>query len=368
MKMMMYTNLNIEDKRFIGVIKKINGQMKGFESYGIKSDIIYAQNYYLACDVNNNLEFSIPSCTKDKYNRIIDVINRNKYDLLYIRYPLSDFYFIEFLEKLKETNKQIKIILEFPTFPYDAELERDSNKLFIDKYFREYLYKYIDLAVSYHTSNAIFRIPTIKIKNGIDIKSIPLAKSLENEEQVLNMIAVANISKWHGYDRIIYGLHEYYSTYQTMKVHFHIVGIGDELNTLINLVNKLNLNGYVHFYGAQTGEALNRLYDNNQIAIASLGLHRIGIHEGDTLKAREYCARGIPFVIGYNDSDFKENFKYILRTESNEDFIDINKILDFYNGVYKDKNIRDNMRVYAEKNLTWKSKLELIINKIRLFT
>lgn len=364
MKMLMYTNININDKRFIGVLKKINGQLAGFESHDIKSDIIYMKDYKVVWNVNKSLKYFIPSCNKDKYNRIIDIINKNKYDMLYIRYPLSDFYLLNFLEKLKDTNKQIKIVLEFPTFPYDSELEKEISKLYIDKYFRKYLHQFVDLAVSYHTSDPIFEIPTIKIKNGIDIESIQLIKNENVEKNILNMIAVANISKWHGYDRLIYGLYKYYLTCKEANVFLNIVGVGDELNKLISLVNKLGLNEYVYFHGAQTGHDLNDIYNNCQIAIASLGLHRIGIVQGDTLKAREYCAKGIPFILSYCDADFENNFQYTLKVEGNEEFIDINLILEFYNNVYKDKNLRNNMRFYAEENLTWQKKIEPIINQI----
>ena len=38
------------------------------------------------------------------------------------------------------------------------------------------------------------------------------------------------------------------------------------------------------------------LYDRCHFAIASLGLHRIGIDVASTLKTREYLAKGMPFV------------------------------------------------------------------------
>ena len=42
------------------------------------------------------------------------------------------------------------------------------------------------------------------------------------------------------------------------------------------------------------------------LQVGSLGLHRIGLTEASTLKVREYWARGIPFLLSYEDTDHLE--------------------------------------------------------------
>ena len=86
------------------------------------------------------------------------------------------------------------------------------------------------------------------------------------------------------------------------------------------------------------------------------------INSGATLKLREYCARGLPFIYAYNDSDFI-NFKYSLKIENNETLVNINEVIDFYNSI-KNENYIKEMREYAEKNLTWYAKMKPIIEKI----
>ena len=47
-----------------------------------------------------------------------------------------------------------------------------------------------------------------------------------NHTTEIRLVAVAGLAKWHGYDRLLEGLGEYYRTDVERKVIFHIVGEG----------------------------------------------------------------------------------------------------------------------------------------------
>jgi len=81
------------------------------------------------------------------------------------------------------------------------------------------------------------------------------------------------------------------------------------------------------------------------------------------LKAREYCARGILFVISYDDVGFPNDFPYMLKVPADESAVDIGQILQFYDRI-KDRDIIKEMRDYAEKNLSWEAKLKPVIDEI----
>ena len=50
-------------------------------------------------------------------------------------------------------------------------------------------------------------------------------KTCKNDtSKELNLIGVAEIHQWHGFDRIIKGLANYYSKRQDYIVKFHVVG------------------------------------------------------------------------------------------------------------------------------------------------
>jgi len=162
---------------------------------------------------------------------------------------------------------------------------------------------------------------------------------------------------------VIKGLFEYYKTDPSINVYFHIVGAGAELENLKKLTESLGLSEFVIFHGPKHGEELDRLFDEAHVAIGSLGNHRKGLRVSADLKTREYCARGIPFVISYDDVDFPDDFPYMLKVPADESPVDIEQILQFYERI-KDRHIVKEMRDYAEKNLSWEAKLKPVIDEI----
>ena len=101
------------------------------------------------------------------------------------------------------------------------------------------------------------------------------------------------------------------------------------------------------------------------MAIGSLGFQRSRLEKGSTLKAREYCARGIPFLIAYDDPDFPESFPFVFRVPLDESPIDIDKVIQWYENLsMKHPDFSAQMRKYAEENLSWDAKMRPVINRI----
>ena len=141
----------------------------------------------------------------------------------------------------------------------------------------------------------IWGIPVIKLENGIDLEQIEFTGYNKSKESI-TLIGVANISKWHGYERIIKGMYDYYNSMPTKNVILNLIGNGQELENLKILVNKYNLKEKVIFQGVKSGKELSYLFKSAHVAVGSLGMYRIGINNGSTLKAKEYAARGIPYL------------------------------------------------------------------------
>ncbi len=110
------------------------------------------------------------------------------------------------------------------------------------------------------------------------------------------------------------------------------------------------------FHGFTTGNALDALFDQCHVAVGSLGIHRKGLTQTSELKAREYCARGIPYIIACADPDFPAGFPYILRLPADESPIDIEQVLAFAREVCADPDHPQKMRSYAEEHLDWSVK------------
>ncbi|MBK7343090.1 MAG: hypothetical protein IPJ06_08355 [Saprospiraceae bacterium] len=94
-------------------------------------------------------------------------------------------------------------------------------------------------------------------------------------------------------------------------------------------------------------------------------MHRTGVAEGQTttLKAREFAARGLPFILGYADHDFGPAYPFCTIESSDERPVDPRTLLTFYTKVRQDHpTYYDTMRKDAQDRLSWNAKL-LPVNK-----
>lgn len=360
MKLVMFTLINKASPTTVGVFKKMYGQLKAFTKQGMDCYFLFKDNNYLVLENLKTQEFErrIPQSTLDVYNKALEMILKIAPDFIYIRKMVIDHRAIGFLQRLKiQTN--LKIIMEFPTLPYDQEI-RGRIIYNIDRHCRKELKKFVDLAVNYNKYDNVFGIPAICIINAVDVENIPVnnSKYADNE---LHVLAVASLAKWHGYDRLIEGLAEYYRQKKCdSKVCLHIVGEEQTpgiLSSWQELVKKYGLQETVIFHGLKKGADLDNLFNQSQIAVGNLGFHRTGVQSGSTIKEQEYCARGMPFINAFENIAFAPDYKYKLTFPSDETPIDIEKVIAFYNYIVQDEDYRLHIRKYAENHLTWEHSL-----------
>lgn len=298
------------------------------------------------------------------YDAIYRYILENNIELVYIRsFHNANPFTIRFYRKLKKAG--IKAVMEIPTYPYDQEY-RDAPffwrlELLTDKIFRKNMAKALEAIVTFTDNTTIFGQKTICISNGIDFDAIPVKQQLNDVTNEIHLLAVAEVHYWHGYDRIISGLGEYYQSPHSQKVYLHIVGgLGEyEQHSFDTLIQGYGLQEQVILYGQKQSEELKQLFEKCDFAIGSLGRHRSGIDKIKTLKNREYAARGIPFIYSETDEDF-EAMPYILKAPADDSPINIDKILNFYDSLrITPTEIRDSI-----KNLSWKEQMGKVINKL----
>jgi glycosyltransferase involved in cell wall biosynthesis len=207
-------------------------------------------------------------------------------------------------------------------------------------------------------------LPSVTIPNGFFVTSVGVRKLPSYTPQELHVLFVGNVSRWHGLDRFIEGMAAYRGPVQ---VNLHIVGDGDELATIKTLAHSRAITRSVHFYGFLSGHDLDHVFDQYHIAIGSLGIHRNGMKQASALKVREYCSRGIPFMISNNDPDFPPAFPYCLSLPPDDTPISMDTVIGFYHTVYAHQSHPGEMREYAEEHLDWHVKgmqLKEFITKI----
>ncbi|MDN5215970.1 glycosyltransferase [Fulvivirgaceae bacterium BMA12] len=376
MKGLLFFTIDVENTDTYGLAKKMFSQNNAFKKLGVETDLIHFKKGDIL--LNDEVIFkkrNTKSPIKYIYDRhirvystIIDRCELGDYDFLYIRYPLANPWLIKFLHKVKKLNKNIIILLEVASYPYDLEKRSFNQRVFlmVDKLWRRLLKRDVDQVVTYADFDKIFGIPTLSTdNNGVDLDKIKLKKTQQHPKK-LTLIGVAGLSIWHGYERIIKGVAEYYKQRQEenqVDLSFLIVGDGPEFQNLSNLIDELNINNHVRLVGQKRGKELDDLFDQCQVAAASFGLHRLNIQSGSTIKVREYCARGIPFILSYDDIGLGNDFKYALKFPANDDPIDINQVIEFYDNKSGESVSRE-IRAYAAQNFTWEVTIKPVYDKI----
>jgi glycosyltransferase involved in cell wall biosynthesis len=290
-----------------------------------------------------------------------------QYDFVYIRYPLAHPSFLRFLRDIKRRQPDLKVVLEVPTFPYRNELKSPKQRvlLALDDLGHRHLKKYVDAVVTFFGQSEIHGIPCIQVANGVDVDSIPFRERPPHNAG-LRIVVAANLADWHGVDRVLRGLDEYRRQEGDPAVTLSIVGEGPAGSDLHALSHELELDDVVQFHGLRTGAELDALFDQADLALGSLGMHRLGLERSSSLKTREYCARGIPFVLASEDPDFERDCPFVLHVSADEGPVDIAAFAQFMKELAeRHPDYPSEMRRYAETHLTWKAKLEPVIQHIR---
>ena len=360
-----------------GISKKIHYQVKGLRQNGHEVHLCYYDfdprghrcryvgNKVIA-DYGTGALAAILSRTQ--LDCIYNYCVENAIEMVYARsFMNANPILVRLFDKLNK--RGIKCITEIPTYPYDSEFKGYPLKykipLYIDKLFRKALAKKMEAIVTFSNEETIFGKRTICISNGIDLDSIPIHNPKKQND--IHLIAVAEIHYWHGFDRLVAGMGEYYKLNpDARKVFFHVVGWEDDRGTTSNgyltveqTAKKYNIGQYVVNHGKLFGDKLDEVFNQCVFAIGSLGRHRSGITNIKTLKNREYAARGIPFIYSETDNDFEDK-PYIIKAPADESPVNIRQIIDFIDT--HDVNPTE-IRNTVE-HLSWRFQMEKVVREI----
>ena len=361
-----------------GISKKIHYQVKGLRENGYEVHLCYYdydENGHLCRFVDGKVikdygKGAIAGiCQRIDFDCVYEYCQQNHIGLVYARsFQNANPWLILFFKRLRRIG--ISAVTEIPTYPYDAEFVgfplMTRLGLKIDQLFRHKLAKQMNAIVTFSDADTIFGQRTICISNGVDMDSIPLHHYNAPTDNSVHLIGVAEVHYWHGFDRLIAGLGEYYTkTTNPRDIYFHIVGgvwkseMYDSIHApgFSELMDKYGIQDKVVFHGQLFGEELNEVFNQCCFAIGSLARHRSGISAIKTLKNREYATRGIPFIYSERDSDF-DNLPYILKAAPDESPIVVQQIIDFVdNHHFNPEDIRK-----AVSHLSWKIQMKKVVD------
>lgn len=381
-KLLYISNLDTNNPKHLGILKKARGMCKGFaEGYDVYLEYRKGERFLVETTVSNKA--LLDKCYKGHlgrirfYKDIEEWIQKNKIRIVYIRFDHLDNVMLRFFKALRKAD--VKIYLELPTYPYAGERDKRHKELLKKKKYPEYMAKriaaiienkntkavskYIEKIITYTYDGTIWNTPSLCIENGVDCGNIKLREH-HNDSSNIIVGVIANLAKWHAVDRFVEGMKTYYANgCPEHEVEFWIVGEGSESPVIRELIDKYGLEDHVIMKGAKTGAELEEIIDNIDIGVGTLGLHRIGLPWGSTIKSKEYCAAGLPFVYASREKALKGDEPFALKFPDDETPINIEEVVRFALKVRNDHTLRAAMREKAEKEYSWASLTKKIFDK-----
>jgi glycosyltransferase involved in cell wall biosynthesis len=371
-KILFYCPVDLQNSHNSGVAKKVMAQCKAFRRLGHEVDLL---NFHQEGVMVNGKIAHRFSGNNYRYNFYVGfnresarAIDPRQYNLVYIRNNRGCFALPAFLGHMQRENPGAHLVVEIPTYPFGTETVSWPVRIvsMLDEMwaYRRFS-RYLRLIVNVNEYTEIFGVEALSIVNGVDLEGIVPAGPAVSRPGELSLLAVANLTPAHGYDRLLQGLGQYVAAGGHTKVTFHVAGGGDEGTRLAQMAQDLGIADSVVFHGHCSGKALDELYESCDMAVATMGIHRLGLTEASPLKVREYCAKGRPFVLGYRDSGLPENFPFAFQAPSDESPIDIAALIDFYEKLKtRQPDFRREIRSFAEHNMTWESQLKRVLDHL----
>ena len=361
--------IHFQGRTSVGISKKIDMQM---EELGRHFEISELEVNTIKRNIFQRIIGLLPMMSiKRDYTEALSELDNP--DFIYARRNVADRAYVGFWQEIKRRYPKCKIIIEIYTYPYDKDdfAKWNAWPFYIKEIiYRPRLKKYIDRFVTYSDDKEIFGVPTIITTNGVLVDKIRKASG-EFQPGKLTMIGVAYMQRQHGYERIIEGMKEYYSgAAKTDEVYLNLVGDGPEKAKYQRLVQKYGLQKYVKFFPTTTGDELDRLYDQADIALMSFGMYKLGYYSHiGIIKSRECLAKGIPMITGNPIDILEKDFKYVKNFSNDSSTIDITEVVNFYDSIRKTEKSKadmvDTIHDYAKKHADMEIVMKPVVEFIK---
>jgi len=214
----------------------------------------------------------------------------------------------------------------------------------------------------YELERAKSQCPSLVLPNGFGVEDVYLTSTPLYTGRELNIAFVSShLEPWHGLDRFLKGMCLWKGS--SPKVTLHLIGRLTKGQK--SVIKSMGISNSIYVHDVLYGPPLDKILSDCHLAIGSLGLHRLGLKQACVLKVREYTARGIPFVISYNDPDLPDDLPWVFHISADDSPVSIEDITAFAISMNRIPSIGREMRAYAERHLSWRIKMERMISFVR---
>ena len=378
------------DMQYSGILRKVAGQAAGAARLGWDASYTCVEgNCVLLRRSGREGEdrFPFPDAARwsEQQTRIAETIGallaEDPRDVVYIKGFLTNPYYRMIAKSAKEANPACRVVFEVATYPYWGEYKRFFRVDLARRDLRGLLghvrevaqhglttlsfSRYVDAVVTFGSPvEKLWGIPALPLDNGVDVASIPQREDRAPRERI-SLLGVAGTSIAHGYDRILRGMRQYYDNSPKIPLVFHIVGKNETIQQLQGLAASLGLEEQVKFLGYKTAGELAELYCENDAAVSSLGVYRIGLTHLSPLKSREYCAAGIPFLYAYEDRLLSGGLPFALKLPNEDAPADMAAVVDFVQACRQDPALSGKERQFAEEHYDWAIIMQQVLDFVR---
>lgn len=286
------------------------------------------------------------------------------FDYAYIRKMVALPSFVSVLKRLHKSGT--KVILEIPTYSR-SKISEDAHSgrwlrvgiMPVLQAIERFEARYIDLYVLIGEHEAQLNgITAININNGMNALGIADISERNHiyKKGEYHLLALGHMREYHGIDRIVEGMRQYYEEGGKTEIFLHIVGTDCDGCLAHNKerAEKYGLENRFILEGFHTGKELDAICDQCDAAFCAMAYYIKGGIIGNELKTREYMSRGIPFIISVPDDSLPKEARYILKIENNSTPIRMNEVIDFIDMLQLDAaSIISEMQTYSLEHMTW---------------
>ena len=391
-KLLYVSNVDLEGGLIPGVVEKIKGQCAAFDRNNTETAVLYPgkggeitiahtdgskRSYKGARDTGlqqgflNKLKqhLSLAWYGSLNFDHCAEDILAYGYDAIYLRFYLPGKDLIHFLKKVRQKSPGTLILLEYPTLNVGPLMKTDKARwisYLINKPRIKRMNAAADFIITLTKDKVLFDKPAVFMPNGFEFSAIKVLGPVQPPDPVVLIGVASDCAHYHGYDKIIKGLGEYYRNNPEQHVEFRIISslIGHNMAALRKLAEEEHVQDRVLFCGTRTKAELAGEYQQSHIGIGTLALHRIGLMDNYSLKHREYAAFGLPFIMSLGDDAFEDS-PFVFTVERDEAPVDIKRLLDFYQGIVrKDHNYPEKFRSSMQQKLSWDTQMQQVFSVI----
>lgn len=375
MKKLLYINLS-----FLNYKNKALAQMLAFERNGYITYVGTIQRYEQIVEQSINLVKNgevVERVFYVKYNSntaktisrlyLLEVYRRfylwikdNQVDIVYMRRMLQRIVFSRSF--FKKSSVVTKLVYELPTYPLDpSDKIGDQISQFIEMgFYYCFIEKYVDIVPVCLQKECVLPKKYLPFVNGVNALHYRPIGTPELKNKFV-CVAFAHVRYWHGFERVIRGISAYQGTFD---IEFHIYSSeNDTTEALKLLTSDLNLSRAVFIHNLVDIGQMAMIAKDCHIGVGGLAYHKRGATIDSSIKSKEYCALGLPFLYEVPDMAFDKEWEYHYKIPSDESPVDFEKVINWYKSLPKEHSVV--MHKYAEDNLQFDNEVRDIERRLQ---